>query len=210
MLTKLTPRNQFLVALALCILLIGAWFTLRFQPRQQRISELGTQLETLNTQVTTLRTAARDLPALREETATLRVEREKFLAALPSAANFGSVLDELRLTTAASGTRMTNFAVQPGAVANLPGGVRPLNLTIGVRGKFTQMFQTLRSVETMGRFTTVSNVALQLPEASSFDPELEGSLGMTVYTFDASQAAAQAGGTQDAPAAPAAAPGGTQ
>ncbi|PNY82221.1 type 4a pilus biogenesis protein PilO [Deinococcus koreensis] len=212
MLTKLSPRNQFLVALGLCLLLIGGWFTLRFQPRQQRIGELSGQLESLNTQVTSLRSAASRLPALREEVDTLRVEREKFLAALPSAANFGAVLDELRLTTAASGARMTNFAVQPGAVANLPGGVRPLNLTIGVRGKFTQMFQTLRSVETMSRFTTVSNVALQLPAASSFDPELEGSLGMTVYTFDASQAAAQAGGTEGAPAAPAApaAPGGTQ
>ncbi|MFC3831925.1 MULTISPECIES: type 4a pilus biogenesis protein PilO [Deinococcus] len=210
--TKLSPRNLFLVVLAGCILLIGLWYMLRFQPRQAQITDLGGQLDTLNTQVATLRTSAARLPALRTEVETMRVDREKFLAALPSAANFGPVLDELRVTTAATGARMNNFSVQTGTVANLPGGVRPLNLTVGITGKFSQVFQTLRAIETMGRFTTVSNVSLQLPTATSFDPDLEGSLGMTVYTFDPAQAAAQAGATPDAPAAPSAPPasGGTQ
>ncbi|WP_309570172.1 type 4a pilus biogenesis protein PilO [Deinococcus sp.] len=213
MLTKLSPRNLFLVALAACLLLIGLWYTLRFQPRQAQISELSGQLDTLNTQVATLRTSAARLPALRTEVEAMRTERETFLAALPSAANFGPVLDELRLTTAATGATMNNFSVQTGNVANLPGGVRPLNLTVGITGKFSQVFQTLRAIETMSRFTTVSNVSLQLPTATSFDPNLEGSLGMTVYTFDPAQAAAQAGATPNAPAAPSAppaAPGGTQ
>lgn len=219
MLTKLSPRNAFFVFLALAVLLIGLWYMLFFQPRQQQITDLRGQLDTLNTRVTSLRQAARDLPALKEELVGLRVEREKFLAALPSAANFNRVLDELRLTTAATGAQLTNVAVQTGAAPGLPAGVRPLNLTVGVSGKYGSLFQTLRSVETMSRFTTVSNVSLQLPTATSFDPDLEGSLGMTVYTYDPSGASTPAGapGAPAAPAAPAApgtapapAPGGSQ
>lgn len=204
MLTKLTPRNLFLVVLGLCLIVAGAWYTFRFKPRQEQISTLTSDLDTLNAKVTGLRSNAAQLPELRATVDKLKLDQAQFVAALPSAANFGSVLDELRLTTAATGAKMTTFTVQNSLVAGLPSGVRPINLNVGVNGKFAQLFQTLRSVETMGRFATVNNVALQLPAADSFDPVLEGTLALTVYTFDPTQAAAPATGTPQAPAAPAA------
>lgn len=211
--TKLSPRNLFLIVLAACLLVLALWFVLRFQPRQQQITDLQGQLEPLQTRVTVMRSAAQGLPALRERVAELRVDQQEFLTALPSAANFGTVLDELRRTTAATGATLNTFTVQGGGAApGLPGGVRPIGLSVGVSGRFAQLFGTLRALETAGRFTTVSNVALQLPAATSFDPELEGTLGLTVYTFDPAQAGAEAPG--DEPQAPAAAPasdpGGTQ
>lgn len=212
--TKLSPRNLFLIVLAACLLVLVLWFMLRFQPRQQQIVDLQSQIDPLQLRVTTLRTAAQALPALRERAATLRADQQEFLTALPSAANFNVILDELRRTTAASGATLNAFTVQGGgAAAGLPSGVRPINLSVGVSGKFTQLFETLRALETAGRFTTISNVALQLPAATSFDPDLEGSLGLIVYTFDPAQAGGPTGGDPQAPAivpAPANAPGGTQ
>ena len=209
--TKLSPRNLFLIVLAVCMLVLALWFVLRFQPRQQQITDLQGQLEPLQTRVTLMRSASQGLPALRERVAELRTDQQEFLTALPSAANFGAVLDELRRTTAATGATLNTFAVQGGGAATgLPGGVRPIGLNVGMSGKFTQIFETLRALETAGRFTTVSNVALQLPTATSFDPELEGTLGLTVYTFDPAQASAQATADPQAPAAAPSAPGGTQ
>ncbi|CAM3702665.1 type 4a pilus biogenesis protein PilO [Deinococcus frigens] len=210
--TKLSPRNLFLIVLAVCLLVLALWFVLRFQPRQQQITELQSQAEPLQTRVDTMRAAAQRLPALRESVARLRTDQQEFVTALPQAANFGAVLDGLRRTTAATGATLNTFAVQGGgADSGLPGGVRPIGLSLGVSGKFAQIFETLRAVETAGRFTTVNNVALQLPAATSFDPELQGTLGLTVYTFDPAQASAQAeGGTPQAPEAAPSAPGGTQ
>lgn len=213
MLTKLSPRNLFLIVVAACLLLLALWFVLRFQPRQLQITDLQSQIEPLQTRVTVMRPAAQGLPALRERVAELRTDQQEFLTALPSTANFGSVLDQLRRTTAASGATLNTLAVAGGAATELPGGVRPIGLSVGVSGTFSQMFETLRALETAGRFTTVNNVALQLPTATSFDPQLEGNLGLTVYTFDPAQASAPAGENPQAPGAPIApadAPGGTQ
>lgn len=209
MLTKLTssPRNVFLLALVLCVVVLLMWYTFRFKTRQQEIADLQSQVDTLNSQMLQLRGAQAQLPALREAVAKLKVDQDKFLAALPTTANFGSVLDELRLTTAASGAKMTTFSVASGNTTGLPAGVRPISLNVGLDGKFAQLFQTLRSIETMGRFTTVNNLGLQMATADSFDPNLQGTLGLTVYTYDPTHApTAGASSTPQAPAAPSAPP----
>lgn len=211
---KLTPRNLFFVVLAACLLVVALWYTLRFQARQQEISLLQGDLETAQARVTVMRSQAAQLPALREEVAKLKVQQDEFLAALPQTANYYRILDEIRLNAAAAGAEMSSFNVSNSTATGLPGGVRPINLNVNVSGTFAQLFQLLRSVETMSRFTNVNNVSLQLPQATSFDPVLEGTLALTVYTFDPTQASAAASGTTPqapnaAPAAPAPA-GGTQ
>lgn len=205
---KLSPRNLFFVVLAACVLVAGLWYSLRFQARQAQISDLSGQLDTLNSQVVQLRAAQAGLPALRQTVEKLKVDQADFLAALPQTANFGSVLDELRVTTAATGAQLTNFAVATGNVAGLPSGVRPIGLNVTVQGRFSQLFQTLRAIETTGRFTTVNSVVLNVPQASSLDPELDGTLGLTVYTYDPAQAGSSAGSSA-APQAPTAPPSST-
>lgn len=211
---KLTPRNLFFVVLAACVLIVVLWYTVRFQARQQEISLLQSDLETAQTRVAVMRSNAAQLPALREEVAKLKVQQDEFLAALPQTANYYRILDEIRLNASAAGASMSSFNVSNASGTTLPGGVRPINLNVNVSGTFGQLFQLLRSVETMSRFTNVNNVALQLPQATSFDPVLEGTLALTVYTFDPAQASTPAAGTTPqapgaAPAAPAPA-GGTQ
>lgn len=208
MFSKLAPRNLFLIMLGLALAVIALWYTFRFQPRQEEISLLRTDLDTAQTRVTQLRSAAAQLPELRKTVERLKVEQAEFVRALPKTANFGTVLDEVRRTTAASGAEMSTFSVQSGSTAGLPPGVRPIGLNLSVSGTFAELFQTLRALETMGRFTNVNTVALQLPQADSFNPSLEGTMALTVYTFDPTQATpGAAGGTPGAPpAAPAPAP----
>ncbi|MFD1731100.1 type 4a pilus biogenesis protein PilO [Deinococcus malanensis] len=148
------------------------------------ISLLRTDLDTAQTRVTQLRSASAQLPELRKTVERLKVEQAEFVRALPNTANFGTVLDEVRRTTAATGAEMSTFSVQSGNAAGLPAGVRPIGLNLSVSGTFAELFQTLRALETMGRFTNVNTVALQLPQADSFNPSLEGTMGLTVYTFD--------------------------
>lgn len=200
---KLNPRSLFLIVLAACVLLLLAWFFGRFQPRKDEVVMLQSDLELLRSQVETSRTAQRNLPALRTRVAELQVEREQFLRALPQTAEYNRVLDEMRRNVSAAGAEMTTFAVQNGqAVAGLPAGVRPINVNLGVQGRFAEVFRALRSIETMGRFTTVGGLNMTLPEATSRDPELDSTLNLTVYTYDPAQAAGTATG-----AAPATAPG---
>ncbi|EYB67302.1 type IV pilus assembly protein PilO [Deinococcus phoenicis] len=186
---------------------------MRFQPRQQEISLLKSELDTTRLTAETYRAAQRNLPELRSTVARLQVEQDQFLRALPATAQFGTVLDEVRRNVSAAGAKMTTFTVQNGAASGLPGGVRPIKLSLGVSGQFAEVFRALRSIETMNRFTTVGGMTLQLPQANSFNPNLEGTLNLTVYTFDQTQAAGSAGpgATPEAPAAPPAAPqGGAQ
>jgi type IV pilus assembly protein PilO len=201
---KLAPRSLFLLVLAGCALLLLAWFLMRFQARQQEITLLQGELETTRLTAESYRAAQRNLPELRATVARLEVERDQFLRALPATAQFGTVLDEVRRNVSAAGAELTTFTVQSGAGADLPGGVRPITLNLGVSGQFAEVFRALRSLETMNRFTNVGGVGLQLPQATSYNPTLEGTLNLTVYTFD--PAGAQATGTDAAPAAPSAAP----
>ncbi|MBZ9712750.1 type IV pilus inner membrane component PilO [Deinococcus multiflagellatus] len=210
---KLAPRNVFLLVLAVCLIVGALWYTMRFQARQAEISALQSDLDSVNARVLTLRANAARLPALREEVATLSRERQVFLAALPQTANYNAVLDEVRLNASAAGATLSGFTVQTGNTTNLPAGVRPLSLNLNVSGRFAQLFQLLRSLETMNRFSTVTAVNLQLPAATSLDPRLESTMGLTVYTFDPAQAAATPGTAEApnaAPAAPSAPAGGTQ
>ncbi|WP_034385254.1 type 4a pilus biogenesis protein PilO [Deinococcus sp. YIM 77859] len=207
--SKVAPRPLFLLVVAACLLLLLLWYFLRFQPRQQEISLLKGELETTRLNAERHRAAQRELPELRVAVARLQVERDQFLRALPATAQFGVVLDEVRRNISAAGAELTTFTVQNGTASGLPGGVRPINLNLGVSGQFAEVFRALRSLETMNRFTTVSGLNLQLPQASTFNPTLEGTLNLTVYTFDEQQASA--GTAPAAPAAPPAAPtGGAQ
>ncbi|GHF99511.1 hypothetical protein GCM10017783_09470 [Deinococcus piscis] len=196
--TRLDPKYIFFIALALSFLVLGLWYTFRYQARQQEIATLKTDIETAELKVSQYRQAQAQLPALREEVAALRQERAEFVAALPQNNEMAPLLSEMRNNAQASGTQIEGVNVSAGpATADLPGGVRPIPITMNMAGSYGEVFRTLRAMETMNRFTTINQLTLQSPEATSFDPELTGALSMTVYTFDPSLAAP--------PAAPAAA-----
>ena len=219
---KLAPQYIFALALTASLALGYLFYTLAIQPKQLEITTLNDDITAKETTLAADQAKAARVPALSAEVARLEVERDKFLQALPPTANFGQVVANLRQTVSAAGGDLKSLAFggSGAAAANLPAGVRPIGMTLTVDGRFPQLFQILRSLELQGRFTTVDNVSLQSVSAAGRSAGTGGvlgsTLGLTVYTFDASgaasppDAAAPAAGTP-APAAPAApAAGGTQ
>lgn len=223
---KLSPQMTFGIVLAASILLGYLFYSMVIQPRQQAINDLKTQIEARRMTLQSDQAKAAQVETLKTQVDALVVERDRFVEALPATANFGQVVSDLRQTVSASGATLTslNFA-STGAEAspNLPAGVRPIGMTMAVRGDFPQIFQVLRNLELQGRFTDVSSVSLQTVGQNAGqgvqvqEPgSMTSNLSLVVYTFDAAQAAGTgatpvngapaAGGTAPAaaPAAPAA------
>jgi len=188
MLARLEPRALFLLAMAVCLMLLLGWYMLSFQGHSQEISLLRSELDTANTTAARYEAASQALPELRQKLRLLEKAREKFLQAMPPNAQFGKVLDDIQHNLSSVGAQLSSFTVQSISMPDLPAGVKPIALNLSVRGTFSAIFQALRSLETMSRFATVSTINLQLPQADSFNPTLEGTLTLTAYTFDQTQA----------------------
>ncbi|WP_261663580.1 type 4a pilus biogenesis protein PilO [Deinococcus sp. Marseille-Q6407] len=190
---RLEPKYIFFITLALSFLVLGLWYTFRYQARQQEITTLKSDIEAADLKATQYRQAQAQLPALRKEVAGLRTERAEFVAALPQKNEMGQLLSDMRSSAQATGAEIQSVNVAAGAPTNdLPGGVRPIPISMTLAGTYGEVFRTLRAMETMNRFTTIEQLTVQAPQATSFDPNLTGAINMTVYTFDPSQAASPA------------------
>ena len=206
-LPKLRPRDMFFMVLGVCLLVLLVWYFMRFQARQAQIQELSGQLELSSTQLQSLQDQQAKLPALRSEVADLENKQKVFVRALPETLKIGQVISDLRDSVQAYGGNINGVSSQSSTEANLPAGVQALSLNLSLQGRFDQVFRTLRSVETMGRFSKITGVNMTLPAPDSTDPQLSSTINMTVYTFDPSKAqpaVPAAPGTGSAPAAPAA------
>ncbi|WP_161880467.1 type 4a pilus biogenesis protein PilO [Deinococcus alpinitundrae] len=210
-LPKLKPRDVFFIVLGLCLLVLVLWYFTRFQARQQNIQELQSNLDTSSTQLSDLQTKQSQLPGLRADVRALEDKQDVFVRALPSTVRMGQVIRDIQDSVGAAGGKLDGVTVQGGTETNLPPGVQAVNLNVSLQGQFAPIFRTLRSVETMGRFSKVTSVNMTLPAPNATDPLLNGVVNMTVYTFDPSAAqpapANPASGTTPgtpAPAAPAA------
>ncbi len=211
---RLDPKYIFAIVLALSFLVLGLWYTFRYQARQEEMSNLRTEIETATTEVNTYREAQKQLPALRQEVAQMETERAQFVAALPQTNDMSQVLSELRANATANGVDIRGISADGSSNSdntNLPGGVRAIPLQVSMSGTYGEIYRTLQTAETMRRFSNVVGLTMDMPQASSFNPDLNGTLDMTVYTFDSALAAAPveggAGsgeGTDSAPTAPAA------
>lgn len=198
---KFSPRSIFFAVLGFCLLVVLCWYLFWYQARQAEITAARENLDNLNSQIATYTAAQQSLPGLRKDVAALQTQRDVFLQALPRTASLGSVLRDLRQDVQTAGGTLGSLNVGAASVAGLPAGVSALTLNLAVAGRFGPTFQVIRAAETMNRFSTLSSLALTLPQPDSTDPTLNTTLGLTVYTFDPSQIA-PAGVTPTAPPAP--------
>ena len=210
-LPKLKPRDVFFMVLGLCVVVLVAWYFTRFQSRQIHIQEIQSELDLSATQLQGLQDQQAKLPGLRSEVKALQQQQDIFVRALPSTVRMGQVISDVRDSVGASGGNLDGITVQNSTETNLPAGVQAVNLSVNLEGRFAPVFRTLRSVETMGRFSKITGVSINLPAPNASDPSLNSSINMTVYTFDPGGvqpgAAAPAGAAPAAPStAPAAAP----
>ena len=214
--SKLPPQYLFALVLALCAAVVALFFTMYVRPRQDAIAALQSDLATRQMTAESYRSDVAKLPALKTDVAKQEADRAEFVRALPTKTQFGQVVAQIRADVTAAKADMKALNFSGGSGTNLPAGVNAVSVNMDVSGKFGQLFQVLRSLETQSRFTTIDNVSLTMPAASSFDPGLEGKYVMTVYTFDPAQAGAPSdapapaagAASTAAPAAPATAPAG--
>lgn len=207
--SKLPPQYLFALVLALCVAVIFLFFSMVIRPRQDTINTMRDDLAAKQTTADQYRVAAAAVPQLKASVDKLEVDRAEFVRALPVNTQFGQIIDQLRSNVGAAGATLGDLTFAPSSVqAGLPTGVKAMSINLAASGRFSQLFQTLRSLETQNRFTTVDNFDMTLPAATSSDPPLESTMNLTVYTYDPTQAAASpvAGGTPNAAPAPAAAP----
>lgn len=207
---KLKSRDLFFIVLGLCLVALVLWYFLRFQARQQEIQTVQSSLTDTDARLATLQGQQAQLPQLRSEVKALEQKQDMFVRALPSTVKMGQVIRDVQDSVSASGGKIDAIAVINSSEINLPAGVQAVNLNVTLQGRFAPIFRTLRSVETMGRFSKITSVNMTLPAPNDTDPSLNSVINMTVYTFDpgSTQAApAQVPGTAPTtPGAPAAPP----
>ncbi|WP_045234183.1 type 4a pilus biogenesis protein PilO [Deinococcus pimensis] len=210
-LAKLKGRDIFLLTLVVLVLFAMLWYFQSYQANKLAIDDARGRLETLQTTVLTSRQAAAELPGLQAEVAALEKQSAELLRALPATTSMGEVVDEIRKDIGASGAQMLSVSQSgSGAPGQIPAGVRPIALSLSVKGRFGELYGVLRSLEGMSRFSTINALTLGATDKIR-DPNLTGNIGVTVYTFDPSaaqpaSAAPTPAGTTPAPAAPATAP----
>jgi len=198
MLSKLTPKQQFMLAALVCALALVIWYFLYFNSQKLQIDGLNQQLTDSQVQVDSFQRENAQLPGLRTEVAGLKATSDAFYAALPRTQNIGTVVDAVRLNVLSNGGVLTSLNSGAGSLTNLPPGVRPISLSLNMVGQFKQTFQVLRAMETMSRFSNIAQLNMSLPAPNSFDPSLNTSMIATVYTYDPDAA----GGVAGAPGAP--------
>ncbi|TSA88045.1 pilus assembly protein PilO [Deinococcus detaillensis] len=208
---KLKPRDLFFIVVGLCLIALVMWYFLRFQARQQEIQAVQTSLDDADTRLATLQGQQAQLPQLRTDVRALEQEQAVFVRALPSTVKMGQVIRDVQDSASAAGGKIDGITVASSAEADLPAGVQAVNLNLNVQGRFAPTFRTLRSVETMGRFSKITSVNMTLPAPNDTDPNLNSVINMTVYTFDPSSTQATPAGapgaaptTPNAPATPSA------
>lgn len=183
---KLSMRNlrQRDVALILLVLtIVGGvlWYFYLYQPSQDRIAELETEIQRLDVEIRRGEDARRNLPELRLAVALLEEERRVFLSQLPREAQVSNVIDDLRRSAEAAGVTIASFS--QGSASEDIQNVRPIGFTVASSGTFGEVMGFLGVLEGLQRYTKVNQVGLSLVDDESSDPDLSSNVGFTVYVF---------------------------
>lgn len=195
---KLKSRDIFLIVVALCLISLVLWYFSRFQSRQQQIQEIQSNLELTTGQLDILNSQQTQLPKLRADVKALEIKQDIFVKALPSTIQVGQVVQDLRDSVRASQSQLDSIDQRESSTIDntLPAGVKAVQLSVNVKGQFLPLLRTVRSFETLGRFSKITNIKMVVPAPNDKDPMLNGTIDLLVYTFDPASA-------QPAPATPA-------
>lgn len=198
-LSNLAPQYMFAIVLALTFAIAFAIYTFLIQPGKERLTELQNEQTQKEAKVMEYRQADAAIPQLETQVEKLKVEREEFINALPKTAEFSNVAQQIRGTVVAAGTDLKSlgFSADDGRNEDTVPGVRPMNMNLSVSGQFNEVFNVLRQLETQNRFTTVQSIEMQMPEANSYDPDLDSSFSLKVYTFDPNKVQLQNAGSSN-------------
>jgi Tfp pilus assembly protein PilO len=176
-------RQRDIAIILMVLTLIGAalWYFYLYQPSQDRITALESQIQLLDIDIRRGEDARRNLPELRLAVALLEEERRVFLSQLPRASQVANVIDDLRLSAESAGLTINTMS-QGTATANIQ-SIRPIGFTVAAQGTFGETMSFLDALEGLQRYTKVNVVNLSLDADDSTDPDLVSNVGFTVYVF---------------------------
>jgi type IV pilus assembly protein PilO len=192
MLSRLSSRNIALIIVGVCALLGILWWTLLFTPTQANIATLQTEIgdelapapESLRGRKQIGEQARATVTQLCGTVASLKTEQAVFLQKLPDRTKLADLIDDLKNKILASGAEINSISPSTAAAANLPAGVRTLNLALALEGTWSSITNVLQSVESLQRFSKIETVGLSTSTANSFNPKLGTQIAMTTYVYD--------------------------
>lgn len=181
-LRKLKQRD---IAIIFVVLSIGAavlWYFYMYQPTQDQIATLESDIQLVDQQIQRGEAARRNLPDLRLAVAELEQDRREFLAQLPRESEIAALIEQLRVSATDSDVIIETFSQGGGQNENIA-DVRPIGFNVATSGTFPETMAFLGILEGLQRFTKINQVTLNVSEQNMDNPPLNGNYNFTVYVF---------------------------
>lgn len=178
---RLRQRDWALIFIVLSVLVAAAWYWFMYRPAQERITSLEDEIARLDTRIERGEAARRNLPDLRLAVSELEQDRREFLAELPTESEVADLVESLRVSASEAGVQVNQLGRGGGGGQDVQ-DVRPIGFQIATVGTFGQTMNFLGTLETMQRFTNITQVSLATSEMVD-DPTLNANFGFTVYVF---------------------------
>jgi Tfp pilus assembly protein PilO len=179
-LRNLRQRDVAIIFIVLSIAGAALWYFYMYQPTQDRITELESDITRVETQITQGRNAQRVLPDLRLAVSALEQDRRDFLAELPLESEIAGLIDQLRTSASNANVQINSFG-QGGGGENIQ-DVRAIGFNLAATAPFFETMSFLGALEELRRFTKINQVSLGSNEAFS-NPVLNSAYNFTVYVF---------------------------
>lgn len=180
-LRNLKQRDLAIIAIVLSILAGVLWYFYMYRPTQDRITQLESDISLLDIEIQRGEDARNNLPDLRLAVAQLEEDRRVFLSELPLESDIAGLIDQLR-ASAADADVLVNSLSQ-GSAQEAIQDVRPIGFNVETAGTYVDTMGFLSSLESLQRFTKISNVSLSLDDNTSANPSLNSSYNFTVYVY---------------------------
>jgi Tfp pilus assembly protein PilO len=187
-LRKLKQRDITIIVLVLTLLLGVLWYFYMFRPTQDRIVQLGTDIQGLEGQIQTGETAKANLPQLEEQLIKDLADKADFLATLPKESEVADLITTLRTSASNSQVELTSLS-QGGAGSEVIQDVRSISFNLATSGNYGQTMAFLDTLENLKRFTKVRQVGFGLEGDGVDDPNLNTTYDFNVYVYTGAETA---------------------
>jgi len=180
-LRRLRQRDIAIIMIVLSLLLAVLWFFYMYQPTQERISTLESDIARLDVDIRRGEDARRNLPDLRLAVAQLEQDRLDFLAQLPRESDVAGLIDALRVSAIDSDMLVNGFS--QGSASESIQDVRPIGFDVSTTGTYGETMSFLTQLEALQRFTKIRQVSLNIDDNTSSDPDLNATFNFTIYVY---------------------------
>jgi Tfp pilus assembly protein PilO len=185
---KLKQRDITIIVLVVTVLLGVLWYFYMFRPTQDRIAQLGTEIQELDEQIKTGEAAKANLPLLEEQLLQAQADKADFLATLPKESEVADLIMTMRTSAGDSGVELTSIA-QGGAGDEAIQDIRSISFNLATSGNFGNTMTFLDTLEKLKRFTKVRQVGFALEGEGVNDPNLNTTYDFNVYVYTGSETA---------------------